>query len=405
MPVYNYKALDRAGREVSGALEAPSPEAAKSSLRAAGYLLLALREKHAARRHVDLPLLGAPKPKDMAVFCRQFVSLLRAGVPIAEVLGLLAQQTENDALAAAVHELHANVEKGESLAAAMARHPRIFRRMAVSMVAAGEMSGALEDSFRQMALFYERSAKTRTAVGKAMAYPCVLLAVTLAVLVVMMTRIVPMFLETLSDMGAELPALTRAVVAVSGWFTAHWLLLASFLLLLAVGSLLLRRTSGGRHFFDLLARRAPLFGRMTTRSACASFCRTLSVLLGAGLPLTDSLDLTAANMMNIWYADAARAVRGMVSEGWSLAAALRETRLFPPTVCNLAGIGEESGDLRGMLARTADYYDEEVESATQRLLALLEPTVILIMAVIVVLIVFSIFLPMLDMTAAYDQYL
>lgn len=405
LPTYRYKALDRAGKRVAGSIEAPSQETARGSLRAAGYLLLGLTEKRSRRVSFALPLLGAPKPRDMAVFCRQFVSLLHAGVPIAEALALLGRQTEHAGLAAAVRELQAEVEKGESLAAAMARHPRIFRPMSVSMVAAGELSGALKASVQQLALYYERAAKTRATVGKAITYPCVLLIVTLAVLVVMMTRIIPMFLETLDGMGAELPALTRAVVAVSEWLTTHGMLLALLILLLVLGCVFFRRTSKGRHFFDLLARRAPIFGRLTMRSASATFCRTLSVLLGAGLPLPKALELATDNLTNIWYAEAVRAVRGRVSEGWTLAAALRETGLFPPTVCSLAGIGEESGELCEMLARTADYYDEEVESTTQRLLALLEPVAILFMAALVVLIVFSILLPMLSMTSAYDQYL
>ena len=194
-------------------------------------------------------------------------------------------------------------------------------------------------------------------------------------------------------------------MAVSDWFVAWWWLLLLILAAVVAGCLLYRRTDRGRHFFGALSRKLPVVGRLTVRSACATFCRTVSLLLGSGLTLTEALDLAGGNMSNVWFADATRAVRTMVSEGWSLAAALRETRLFPPMVCNLTGIGEETGDLQDMLAKTADYYDQEVDAATQKLLALMEPVIILFMAVLVVILVFAIFLPMLNMTKAYDKYL
>ena len=232
-----------------------------------------------------------------------------------------------------------------------------------------------------------------------------LLIVMIVVLIVMMTRIIPMFLQTFVDMNIELPFLTQCVMAVSNWFVDWWWLLTIILVALVAGGILFNRTLRGRHFFGLIARKAPVFGRLTVRSACATFCRTLSLLLASGLTLTESLDLAASNMGNIYFEEAARTVRTLVSEGWPLASALQETRLFPPMVTNLAGIGEETGDLQDMLGKVADYYDEEVEEATQRMLAMLEPIIILFMAVFVVIIVLSIFLPMLSMTHAYDQYL
>lgn len=405
MPSYNYTAVTRAGKTVKESIDASSLDTAKSSLRAAGYTILDIREQSVLDRDIDLPFLGNPKAKDMAIFCRQFISILRAGVSISMVLAMLGQQTENKKLAAAIRDMQAQVEKGETLAGTMSRHPRIFNNMMVNMVAAGEESGNLEDSFRQMEIYYEKATKTKATVGKAMVYPSILIAVMLVVLIVMMTRIIPSFLTTFDEMGAQLPALTLGVMAVSDWFVANWWILLLVIGLLLVGGLLFRRTDRGKHFFGTVSRRAPVFGRLTVRSACATFCRTLSLLLGSGLTLTEALELCAGNMSNIWYAEAVRSVRAMVSEGWPLAAALRETRVFPPMVCNLTGVGEETGDLQGMLAKTADYYDEEVESATQKLLSLLEPVVILFMAVFVVIIVFSIFLPMLNMTSAYDKYL
>jgi type IV pilus assembly protein PilC len=194
-------------------------------------------------------------------------------------------------------------------------------------------------------------------------------------------------------------------MAVSDWFVQWWWAVCLGLVLLVIGGLFFRKTDAGMHFFGWLARKVPVFKNLTVRSASATFCRTLSLLLGSGLGLTESLDLVAMNMTNIYFREAVQYVRLTVSEGWSLNASLRETGLFPPMVFNLTGIGEEAGDLQGMLSKTADYYDEEVEAATQKLLALMEPMIILFMAVFVVILVLSIFLPMLSMNQAYDSYM
>ena len=405
MPFYSYTVIDKHGKKRKEAVEASSLEAAKSSLRGTGCTILEIKEQNPLNRDINLPFMGNPKAKDMAIFCRQFVSILRSGVPISAVLAMLGQQTENAKLAAAVRTMQADIEKGDTLTGAMRRHPKIFPNMLVNMVAAGEESGNLEDSFRQMETYFEKAKRTKSAVARVMIYPCILLVVMIVVLFVMMTKIIPMFLQTFEEMDAELPKLTLMVMAVSDWFVDWWWLLLLILVVLVVGGILFNHTNRGRHFFGLLARKLPLVGSLTVRSACASLCRTLSLLLASGLTLTESLELAAGNMGNIYFKEAVQSVRSMVSEGWSLSRGLQETRIFPPMVSNLSGVGEETGDLQGMLGKVADYYDEEVEEATQRLLAMLEPIVILFMAVFVVIIVFSIFLPMLNMTQAYDQYL
>lgn len=405
MPSFSYIAVSQTGRRVKASVDAASMDVAKASLRGAGYTILEIRELNALNRDIELPFLGNPKPKDMAVFCRQFVSILRAGVPISTVLSMLGQQTENRKLAAAIREMQADIEKGATLAGAMGRHRKIFPGMLVNMVAAGEESGNLEESFRQMEAYFVKSKRTRAAVGKVMIYPSILVVVMIIVLIVMMTRIIPQFLQTFTEMDVELPALTLGVMAVSDWFVAWWWLLVIVLVVLVIGGILFNRTLKGRHFFGLLARKLPVVGQLTTRSACATFCRTMSLLLASGLTLTDALELSARNMKNIYYEEAVRSVRAMVTQGVPLNTALTDTGLFPPMVCNMTGIGEESGDLQDMMEKVADYYDEEVQDATQKLLALMEPAIILFMAVFVIIIVLSIFLPMLSMTHAYDQYL
>ena len=405
MPGFNYTAIDRNGKRVRSSLDASSIETAKSSLRGAGYTILDIKEQTTLNRDIEIPFLGNPKAKDMAVFCRQFVSILRAGVSVASVLAMLGQQTGNKKLRAAIREMQADVEKGESLAASMRRHPKIFPAILVNMGAAGEASGNLEESFRQMELYFDRSKRTKSKVTSAMIYPCVLIVVMIVVLIVMMTKIIPNFLKTFEDMDAELPKLTRGVMAVCEWFESWWWGPLLVLVALIVGGVLFHRTDKGKHFFGWLARKTPVVGNLTVKTACATFCRTMEVLIGSGLTLTDSMDLAASNMDNIYYLEAIRDARALVAEGTPLRESLLRTGLFPPMVSNLVGVGEETGDLQSMMGKVADYYDEEVEEATKKLLNLMEPAIIIFMAVFVVIIVLAIYLPMINMTKAFDKYL
>lgn len=405
MPGFNYTAINRNGKRVRSSLDASSIETAKSSLRGAGYTILDIKEQTTLNRDIEIPFLGNPKAKDMAVFCRQFVSILRAGVSVASVLSMLGQQTGNKKLRAAIREMQADVEKGESLATSMRRHPKIFPAILVNMVSAGEASGNLEESFRQMELYFERSKRTKSKVTSAMIYPCVLIVVMIIVLIVMMTKIIPNFLKTFEDMDAELPKITLGVMAVCEWFKSWWWVPLLVLVALIVGGVLFHRTDKGKHFFGWLARKTPVVGNLTVKTACATFCRTMEVLIGSGLTLTDSMDLAASNMGNIYYLEAIRDARGMVAEGTPLRESLVRTGIFPPMVSNLVGVGEETGDLQSMMGKVADYYDEEVDEATKKLLNLMEPAIIIFMAVFVVIIVLAIYLPMINMTKAFDKYL
>ena len=405
MPGFNYTAINRNGKRVRSSLDASSIETAKSSLRGAGYTILDIKEQTTLNRDIEIPFLGNPKAKDMAVFCRQFVSILRAGVSVASVLSMLGQQTGNKKLRAAIREMQADVEKGESLATSMRRHPKIFPAILVNMVSAGEASGNLEESFRQMELYFERSKRTKSKVTSAMIYPCVLIVVMIVVLIVMMTKIIPNFLKTFEDMDAELPKLTLGVMAVCEWFKSWWWVPLLVLAALIVGGVLFHRTDKGKHFFGWLARKTPVVGNLTVKTACATFCRTMEVLIGSGLTLTDSMDLAASNMGNIYYLEAIRDARALVAEGTPLRESLVRTGIFPPMVSNLVGVGEETGDLQSMMGKVADYYDEEVEEATKKLLNLMEPAIIIFMAVFVVIIVLAIYLPMINMTKAFDKYL
>ena len=405
MASFSYIAVNRMGKRVKDNVEASSIETAKNSLRSAGYTILEIKELNALNKDIELPFLGNPKPKDMAIFCRQFRSILRAGVPVSNVLNMLGQQTENPKLAAAIREMQAGIEKGETLAGSMRKHPKIFSSMLCNMIAAGEESGNLEESFGQMEDWFDKAKRTKAAVKKAMTYPCIVLIVMVVVLIIMMVKVFPGFISSFAEMNMELPLPTRIVMGMSNWFVEWWWMVALVLIALVAGAVLFNKTNKGKHFFGWLTRKIPVVSNMTIKSECATFCRTLSLLLGSGLTLTDSLEMVAMNMSNIYFQEAVLTCRTMVSEGWTLSASLRDTGLFPPMVYNLVGIGEETGDLQGMLLKTADYYDDEVEEATQALLGMMEPMITVFLGIMVALLVVAIYLPMMNMTKAYDQYL
>ena len=332
MPSYSFVAVNRLGKQIKDSVEATSVESAKNSLRAAGYTVLEIKELNALNRDIELPFLGNPNAKDMAIFCRQFQSILRAGVPVSTVLSMLGQQTENAKLAAAIRDIQASIEKGETLAGSMRKYPKIFNNMLINMVAAGEESGNLEESFKQMEAWFDKAKRTKAAVGKAMIYPCVLIAVMVIVMIIMMVKIIPSFMGTFKEMNMELPLPTQWVMAASNWFVEWWWLVVALLVVLVVGGIFFNQTDKGRYFFGWFARKVPVVKNLTIRSASAVFCRTLSLLLGSGLSLTDSLELVAMNMGNIYFRVAVQTVRAMVSEGWSLNMSLRDTGLFPPMV-------------------------------------------------------------------------
>ena len=400
-----YTAKNTVGKLIHASIDAASPELARTSLRSAGFTVYELRKQSFYEKDYNIPLFGRPKTKDMAIFCRQFASILRAGVPVTTALGMMEQQAGNKQLASAIRVMQGDVEKGDTLAAAMGRHKKLFPSMLISMVAAGEESGNLESVFVQMETYFEKVRRTKNSVGKAMIYPCILLVVMIAVIIVMMTTIVPMFKETFESTGTELPGITQFVVNVSSWVENWWWLLIILTAAAAAGLTVFSRTRPGRHFFGLLSRKTPVLGKLVVQSACSTMCRMMSLLLGSGITLLECIDLTAANMTNIYFEEALTTARGLVAEGWALNVGLRDTALFPPLVTNMVSIGESSGDLQGSLEKLADFYDQEVNDQTAKLLAFLEPIVILIMAVFVIIIVLAIYEPMLGMTQAYDQYL
>ena len=398
MPSFGYVAVNPLGKIKKGSIEAEDLEQARAFLKRSDLTAIELKEQGILTKDIDLPFLNRVKARDLGVFCRQFVSIVSAGIPIYAALTMLASQTQNVRLKKAILDTHSQIEKGESLSDALRLHsPDIFPAMMINMVAAGEASGNLEKAFARLADHFEKGSRIRGAVKKAMVYPTIVLVVVIAVVALMMVMVIPSFTSVFVDMDMELPWVTKIVMGFSDWMVLHWWKL--FLGIFGVVFLLILfgKTDKGRHFFGKLVMKLPLFGDMTVKSASANFARTLSTLVSSGLPMLDSLEITAKNMSNIYFKEAVLYCRDEAATGANLSTPLENSSLFPPMVYHMTGIGEETGDLEEMLDRLADYYDEEVEAATKALIAALEPAIILLMAGIVGIVVCAILLPMFSM--------
>ena len=398
MPSFGYVAVNPLGKIKKGSIEAEDLEQARAFLKRSDLTAIELKEQGILTKDIDLPFLNRVKARDLGVFCRQFVSIVSAGIPIYAALTMLASQTQNVRLKKAILDTHSQIEKGESLSDALRLHsPDIFPAMMINMVAAGEASGNLEKAFARLADHFEKGSRIRGAVKKAMVYPTIVLVVVIAVVALMMVMVIPSFTSVFVDMDMELPWVTKIVMGFSDWMVLHWWKL--FLGIFGVVFLLILfgKTDKGRHFFGKLVMKLPLFGDMIVKSASANFARTLSTLVSSGLPMLDSLEITAKNMSNIYFKEAVLYCRDEAATGANLSTPLENSSLFPPMVYHMTGIGEETGDLEEMLDRLADYYDEEVEAATKALIAALEPAIILLMAGIVGIVVCAILLPMFSM--------
>ena len=402
MPVYQYSAVNRAGKTVKGVLTAQDMEQLKSLLRRDNLVLIEAGEQNVMQRDIDLSFLTRVKPRDLSVFCRQFVSIVGAGIPAAAALGLLASQTQCKPLRTAILETQLSIEKGESLSGSMRMHKRVFPEIMCNMVEAGEASGNLEIAFSRMAEFFEKDARTRGAVKKAMAYPIIVLIVMVLVLIVLMVGVIPNFQSMFDDMDQEMPFLTQIVIDVSNFVAGNLPLILLVMVALGVGIYFFGKTDPGRHVSGWLARKLPLFGSLTVKSASSSFARTFSTLMASGLPMLDALEITAKNMTNVYFEEALMQARSDVAAGTPLALPLEASGIFPPMVYHMTSIGEETGELEAMLTKMADYYDEEVESATAALTSAIEPLIMVFLAGIVLVVVLAIYLPMFTM---YDGFL
>ncbi len=397
-PTFAFTGRTREGRRVSGERRAASAEDAVAVLRREGVLVTAMDEvARSARAGGRFGGRQAVAARGLAVFTRQFAVMIGAGLPLVQCLDVLGRQEEDRRFAATIREVQSDVEDGSTLADALRAHPRAFDRLYTSMIAAGEAGGVLDTILERLAVHIEKRVTLRGQVRSAMMYPLAVLSIAAIVVGVILWKVIPAFAALFEGLGAVLPLPTRLVIAASDSF-------AGAVPLLGVGmlgaALLFRRyysTRNGRRAVDGAALRVPLMGGIARRNAVARFCRTLSALLGAGVPILESLDITAGTAGNAVVEDAVRKTSAAVERGESIAAPLRDTRVFPVLVTQMINVGETTGALEVMLAKVADFYEEEVDRAVAGMTALLEPLVVAVLGVVVGGIVVAMYLPVFDL--------
>lgn len=402
MATYEYMAVDKSGKQKKGTMEAQAEDRVKDFLKAEGLIPISIKEQSILSRDINL---GSKKVKarDLSIFCRQFHSILGAGVTILNALQMLSDQTENKVLKEATKQVQIDVEKGESLTSAMSKHKETFPPLLIHMVEAGEASGSLEISFERMAIQFEKQAKVSGMVKKAMVYPIVVILVAIAVVILMLVVVFPQFEDMFAQVDGELPAITRIVMAMSGFVQSFWWLLAIIIAGAVLGIQTFRKTPNGQMFFSKLSLNMPVVSNLSIKSASATFSRTLSTLLAAGIPIIDAVEITAKVIKNVIVKEALDNTIDEIKRGVPLSIPLRESEVFPPMVYQMTRIGEETGNVEGMLDKIADYYEEEVENATAALTALLEPMVIIVLGVLVGFILLSIYMPILSMYSAIEN--
>lgn len=403
MATFGYEAIDSSGKTQKGSVEADNIDKARQDLTGQGLVVVSVTEQNALTKDINIDIGGKPTARDLSVFCRQFVSMVRAGVTILDALKMLADATENKKLKQAIVEVRANAEKGESLADSLAQHPKIFPGLMINMVAAGEASGSLDKSMERMATQFERSNKTRSLVKKAMMYPMVLCIVMVAVVIVMLVVVIPNYASMFADLGTDLPGITKAVMAASDFVKDYWFILAPVLIAAVVGVKAFSKTDMGKHFFGKIVLKIPAANNLVTKTASAQMARTLSTLIGSGVPLIEAVDIVSTTMTNVYFKEALEDAKDEITIGQPLSRPLERCGLFPPMVYHMTRIGEETGNTEDMLNKLADYYEEEVEMAVQTFMAAMEPMIIIIMAAIVSVLIAACMAPMLTMYQALDQ--
>lgn len=403
MNSYSYLVIDKQGKEKKGTMDAANEDIVKAFLKAEGNLLISISPQNLFTKDIQINLGNPIKPRDLSVFCRQFVSILSAGVSIINALDMLSEQTENKVLSKAIKNVQTSVEKGETLADAMIAEKKIFPRLLIHMVEAGEASGDLETVFERMAEHFEKDTKLKAQVKKAMIYPMVVGCVAIIVIFVMMLVVIPNFVGIFQDMNMELPAMTRMVIGMSDFVKGKWFLILLVIAFAVFGFYLTKKSDTGKFFLGKLALKLPLFGKIITKSNSSRFARTLSTLLTAGIPMIEALDITAKTLDNVIAKQVLFTAKDDVIKGFPLSNPIRVSGVFPPMVCQMIKIGEESGNLESMLEKLADYYDEEVKIATESLTAVLEPMIIVVLALVVGVLIMAIMQPMMSMYTGLDN--
>ena len=403
MGSFSYVAIDKMGKEKKGSVEADDKERALAAVKNLGLTPVSVTPQSFLTKDINISVSKGTTVRERSLFCRQFTSILRAGVTIIDALGMLSEQTENKGFSKAIKEVQVSIQKGETLGNSMRKCPEYFPPMLVNLVDAGEASGSLDTSLERMAIQFEKDAKLQGMIKKALVYPTVVCFVAIAVVILMLAYVVPTFMEMFADLDIEMPKLTVMVMAASDWVQANLLLIIAIIVAAVIGIKYFSQTRRGKAVLGYLGVKIPAISNFTVKTSASRLARTLSTLLYSGIPLVDALEITAHTMDNILFEESLLEAKEEVLKGVPLSEPLKTSGLFPPMVVHMVKIGEDTGDMEAMLEKMADYYDEEVELATQSMMAALEPMIILVLAVIVGVLVGAVVAPMMSLYTGLEN--
>ena len=399
MAQYNYKAMDKNGKAKKGSIEAINLDKAKEKLKSEGLIVQDIKEQGAGKKGGGKKV----KDKDLAVFCKQFSAVLNAGVTIISALEMMSEQLENKTLKRALQEAQSYVQKGGTLADAFKLNPKVFPPIMINMTAAGEMSGNLEICFDRLTTHFETANALHSKVKGAVTYPIVILIVVAAVVAVLLVGVIPQFSQMFDDLGSELPAATQMLVNLSNFLQHKWYILVIIVAAIVFGLKAFGKTEPGSLMYAKIGIKFPLFGNLTIKSAAATFSRTMATLMASGISLIDAVEQVAKMINNRIIREALLDAKTQIAKGVPLSKPLRDCGIFPPMLPQMTKIGEETGNIEDMMDKVADYYEMEVNDATDALTAAMEPLIV-IMGVVVGGIVMAIYSPMLSMYDAIDSY-
>jgi type IV pilus assembly protein PilC len=401
MPTFAYSGRTRAGQTISGERMADTMDGAVAALRREQILVTRItpsKAKAAAAAKEKVGKLGKKvSAKNLAVFTRQFSVMIDAGLPLVQCLDILGSQEDDKNFAAVILATRTDVESGASLADAMRKHPRTFDPLFTNMIAAGEAGGILDTILKRLATYIEKAVKLAGQVKSAMIYPVAVVVIAGVVVGVILWKVIPTFAQLFAGLGAELPLPTRIVIMLSNNLVTYFLPLA---VVIGIAGYLFTnyyKTESGRRVVDGLLLKTPILGDILRKIAVARFCRTLATLISSGVPILDGLDITAKTSGNAIVEDAVMVTRKSIERGETISVPLKATAVFPSMVTQMIGVGEATGALDTMLAKIADFYEEEVDTAVAGLLTLLEPIMIALLGVVVGGIVIAMYLPIFDL--------
>jgi type IV pilus assembly protein PilC len=398
MAAFAYTAINSLGAELDGQIHAPDLAGAKEQLRLRGLLAQNLKELPASGAEGLRTAFKKVKPKTLQVFSRQFATLIEAGVNIVQSLVILEEQTDDKYFADVVSELRADIEGGLLLSEAMGRHPKVFNRLYVSMVQAGEAAGILDEVLDRVAMQIEKETQIKRKIKGALVYPAVVISFASLVLVGMLMFIVPIFQKIFDDLGGDLPMLTQWVVVASDILREKWFIVFPLIGATIFAFRRLKGTERGRQVWDRFKLHAPArIGPVVLKVSMARFSRTLSTLMAAGVDIITSLEITGTTSGNWVVENALTDVRAKVHEGVTMAEPLIENSVFPAMVSQMVKIGEETGELEKMLGKIADFYEDEVDAAIQALTSIIEPLLMVLVGMMVGVIIIAMYLPMFKM--------